>query len=144
MGETTAILVTEFASNKEGAIPIHIPRTLLQKRRWRATAENGTELAADLPKPAIHGTLLKGGNNTYQIHQKPEEVIVIPLPDTPSMAAKIGWYLGNRHLPIAVQNDEMLVELFPTLTDSLDRIGIPYTQRTDVLRVRAHSSAHRH
>ena len=51
-----------------------------------------------------------------------EEVVSISMPEDPSMAAKIGWYLGNRHLPIEVREKEILLESFPTLTDSLDRI----------------------
>ena len=92
----------------------------------------------------MDGTVLESDGRRFVLRQSPEDVVVIPLPETPSMAAKIGWYLGNRHIPIEVREDEMLVEMFPTLTDSLDRIGIGYTLRSDVLRVRAHNSAHRH
>ena len=80
----------------------------------------------------------------YGCAEEPEEVIVIPLPEGTELAAKIGWYLGNRHIPVEVREGEIVVEVFPTLTDSLERIGIGYEERSDVLRCGPHSSGHRH
>ena len=78
------------------------------------------------------------------MQQLPEEVVAIPLPESGELGAKIGWYLGNRHIPIEVRESELVMELFPTLTDSLERIGIPFQVRNDVLNCKPHSSGHRH
>jgi len=146
MAGTAAILVTQVCPPNllEEVTPVRVRRETLQKRRWRAVAGDGTELAIDLVEPARDGDLISGGGRQFVLVQEAEQVVAIPLPGDRKMAAKIGWYLGNRHLPIEVREDEMLVERFPTLTDSLDRIGIGYSLRTDVLRCRAHSSGHRH
>lgn len=96
-------------------------------------------MAVALEKAAQNGNVLLGGGRSFRIAQMPEEVVAITMPEEQSMAAKIGWYLGNRHLPIEVREKEILLESFPTLTDSLERIGIGYTMREDVLNCRPHS-----
>ena len=124
---------------------IAVDRVTLYKRRWRLTFQ-GLELAVDLDSAASHGQTLSNASAShfFQIEQIPEQVIMIPIPTDASMAAKIGWYLGNRHIPIEVREKEMVMENFPTLTDSLTRIGILYEQKTDILRCAPHSADHRH
>ncbi|MGJ8725119.1 MAG: urease accessory protein UreE [Roseibacillus sp.] len=121
------------------AVALPVARITLWTRRWRSTAEDGTVVAVALEKAAQNGNVLLGGGRSFRIAQMPEEVVAITMPEEQSMAAKIGWYLGNRHLPIEVREKEILLESFPTLTDSLERIGIGYTMREDVLNCRPHS-----
>jgi len=129
----------------EQPITVSISRHDLYKRRWRALADDGIELAyAEIPDQKItDGTIVRAGAKNYRVAQISEEVIAVELPDDPSMASKIGWYFGNRHIPIEVRETEIVVEEFPTLCESLSRIGIPFTRRTDILRCPAHSE-HRH
>lgn len=135
-----AILIEEAeeASGEVDAV-VRVDRLRLWKRRWRALAEDGTELAVALEEPAKNGQVLCGGGRRFRIEQEEEEVVVIGMPENASMAAKIGWYFGNRHLPIEVREESILLENFPTLTDSLERIGIPYEIRREVLNCRPHS-----
>jgi urease accessory protein UreE len=135
-----AILLDKIAQEEhEDAVPLPVARITLWTRRWRSTAEDGTVVAVALEKSATNGDILLGGDRSFRIAQMAEEVVAIVMPKERSMAAKIGWYLGNRHLPIEVREEEILLELFPTLTDSLDRIGISYQIRNDVLNCRPHS-----
>ncbi|MBK1833848.1 hypothetical protein JIN78_07240 [Roseibacillus ishigakijimensis] len=121
------------------AVELPVARIDLWSRRWRGEAADGTPVAVSLEKAARNGDCLRGGERVFRICQRPEDVLVIPMPAESSLAAKIGWYLGNRHLPIEVREEEILLELFPTLTDSLDRIGIAYQIRHEVLNCRPHS-----
>ncbi|MEM9079661.1 MAG: hypothetical protein AAGC74_03105 [Verrucomicrobiota bacterium] len=118
---------------------VRVDRLRLWKRRWRGTAEDGLEIAVALVEPAKDGQVLCGGGKRFRVEQIEEEVVVIGMPKQASMAAKIGWYFGNRHLPIEVREDAILLENFPTLTASLERIGIPYEIRCEVLNCRPHS-----
>lgn len=104
------------------------------------------DIAVDLDAPVAHGTVLADTNKQkmYRIEQLPEEVVVIPIPEEATMAAKIGWYLGNRHIPIEVREDTLVMENFPTLVDSLLRIGIKHEVTQDILRCAPHSADHRH
>lgn len=122
---------------------VEVARQDLQKRRWRAVASDGVELAFALDGKLRDGALLKAGGQVYRLTQVRETVIAVALPDDPKMAAKFGWYFGNRHISIEVRDAEIVVEEFPTLTESLDRIGIPYIRREDVLNCPPHSE-HRH
>lgn len=148
MAAPRAILADRLATPSdggcEGGVPIRVPRETVWKRRWRAVADDGTEVAVDLDEPVADGAVLSAGERRFVVVQSAEEVVALALPADPRRAAQIGWYLGNRHIPIEVRADEILVEAFPTLTESLERIGIPHECRHDVLRCRPHSGDHRH
>ena len=141
----SAVLLNEFLPECVGEeTDLPVARVDLWKRRWRGVAEDGTHVAVALSDPSKDGDLLGGGGRKFRVRQLSEDVVAIAMPAEAEMAAKIGWYLGNRHIPIEVRDTELVMENFPTLTDSLERIGIPYEVREDVLRCKAHSSGHRH
>ncbi|MGJ8657718.1 MAG: urease accessory protein UreE [Akkermansiaceae bacterium] len=140
-----AILIEHTAEANASIVPIiiKVDRHTLYKRRWRATAENGTELAVNLPAPVPEGTILTSANDEhYLIQQTTEDVLVISLPTSTQLAAQVGWYLGNQHLPVEIRPDAIILEKLDTLAASLDRIGIPYTFKHDVFRCRMHSHQH--
>lgn len=138
-----AVLVREICNPQDDAEVISVDRHTLYKRRWRATAEDGIELAVDLDQAVSDGTFLKTDENkVYQIKQRSEDVLVITLPDSVEIAAKLGWYLGNQHLPVEVRTDAIILEKLDTLAASLDRIGIPYTFKHDLFRCKMHSHQH--
>lgn len=138
-----ALLLNRTGSASPEAVALPVARIDLWKRRWRGTASDGSEVAVDLPTPAKHEDFLWTNDSCFQISQQPETIIVIALPEKSDLAAKIGWYFGNRHIPVEVRDDAILAEDFPTLTDSLDRIGISWERREDILNCRPHSE-HRH
>ena len=136
-----ALLIEALGDVATGAVPVTVDRHTLYKRRWRATAADGSELAVNLDVPAEIGAILESADGRrFRVEQEEEEVLVIKLPTRTDLAAKVGWYLGNRHLPVEVREDEILLERLQSLADSLDRIGIPYSFRTDTLRCASHSS----
>lgn len=140
-----ATLIQQIITARAGAqsVSVHVDRHTLYKRRWRASAEDGTELAIDLEAPASDGTILKATTGElFQIKQQTEDVLIIALPKTTEMAAKIGWYLGNQHLPVEIRPDAIILEKMDTLAASLDRIGIPYTLKRDVFHCKMHSHQH--
>ena len=135
------LLIEATSEVSADAVPVRVDRLTLNKRRWRAAAADGSELAVNLDAPTAIGAILESADGRrFRVEQEEEEVIVITLPQKSDMAAKVGWYLGNRHLPVEVRENEILLEKLPSLADSLDRIGIPYSYRTDVFRCAIHSS----
>jgi len=138
-----ALLINKTCDEVNHHTRVMIDRHTLYKRRWRAKAEDGTDLAIDLDDPVADGAFLDGQEKgVFKVEQTEEEVLVIPLPKTTELAAKVGWYLGNQHLPVEVRDSEILLENLHTLAASLDRIGIPYTIRKDVFRCTMHSHTH--
>ena len=137
-----ALLIEEVEETGEG-IAVLVDRHTLYKRRWRGTAVDGTELAVALVSPAKNGQCLVGKNGErFVIEQTSEMLVSIPLPQSTKMAAQVGWYLGNQHLPVEVREGEILLEELETLKASLTRIGIPFKTREDVFNCKMHS--HRH
>jgi len=139
-----AVLLDRIGEFSPDAPTLPVLRVDLWKRRWRGAADDGSEVAVSLDEATQDGVCLYGDHACYRVVQLPEEVVAIPLPANAEMAAKIGWYLGNRHIPIEVRETEIVMEIFPTLTESLTRIGIAHEVRQDVLRCRPHSTDHRH
>lgn len=139
-----AILLNRVTDESFDAVGLPVSREKLWTLRWRGTAADGTEVAVALESPAKQGMILASLERSFRIEQEPEEVVAIAMPAESEMAAKIGWYLGNRHLPIEVRKEEIVLANFATLTDSLDRIGIRYEVRQDILLCRPHSEEHRH
>ena len=138
-----ALLVEQTIETATATTKVFVDRHTLYKRRWRAKAEDDTELAVNLESAVPDGTLLDARNGRiFLITQLPEDVLAIPLPKKAEMAAKVGWYLGNQHLPVEIREDEIILENLKTLAASLDRIGIPYTLRKDVFHCKMHSHQH--
>lgn len=138
-----ALLVEQTTKVASTSVKVSVDRHTLYKRRWRAKAEDGTELAVNLDSPVSDGTLLDAGQGRgFLIEQQAENVLVIPLPQKTEMAAKVGWYLGNQHLPVEIRENEIILEQLNTLAASLDRIGISYTLRRDVFHCKMHSHQH--
>ena len=138
-----ALLVEQTIETATATTKVCVDRHTLYKRRWRAKAEDDTELAVNLESAVPDGTLLDARNGRiFLITQLPEDVLAIPLPKKAEMAAKVGWYLGNQHLPVEIREDEIILENLKTLAASLDRIGIPYTLRKDVFHCKMHSHQH--
>lgn len=127
------------------AIAVELDRHTLQKRRWRATAADGTELAIDLPEPVTHGTTIAATETSrYEVRQTPEPVLIVPLPAETDAAARLGWFLGNQHLPVEVRHDAILVEDVATLADALHRHHIHHHHGTEVFLADPHSAHHHH
>ena len=137
------ILIKKTDGDAEDAVLVKVDRHTLYKRRWRATAENGDDLAVNLDAPVGDGAFLDGGEGrVFKIVQSEEEIIAIPLPAAPEMAAKVGWFLGNQHLPVEVTKEEIILEKVNTLRASLKRIGIPFREGKQVFHCKMHSHQH--
>lgn len=126
-------------------VAIQLDRHTLQKRRWRATAVDGTELALDLEEPVSHGdvvAVVEGAR--YVIQQAPEPVLILPLPESTEEAARLGWFLGNQHLPVEVRKDCILVEDIPTLAQAIHKNHIDHRHGHEVFLSDPHSRSAGH
>lgn len=121
-------LITEIQAPSEESQPtifVPIDRHTLMKRRWRTTADDGTDLAIDLAEPCNHGDLLlvsKG--REYRVIQQPEKVVRIKLPESVEESARLGWFLGNQHLPVEIGNQFIQLAHHEHLVMRLAKAGI--------------------
>lgn len=126
-------------------IQLPIDRRKLAKRRFRATAADGTDFGFDLPHPLKHGTPFHETEDTvYIIEQKPEPLLCIPI-DTVQQAAYNGWMVGNMHFPADFQPNAILAEDDPAVRQMLDRNKIPYQEAAAIFQPPAIAAkAHHH
>lgn len=141
-------LITELLAVPPAALPtvaVTVDRHTLAKRRWRAEAGDGLDIAVDLAEPCAHGDVLWTSSSTaYVVEQLVEPVAEIPLPMEAEQAANLGWFLGNQHLPVEIDHGMIRLEASPHLVDLLMRKKIPHEATATVFRPAAHSAGHRH
>lgn len=142
------MLITSLPENVDDSltkIAIELDRHTLQKRRWRTTAVDGTDIALDLEEPVSHGDVIAVNDGArYVIRQTPEPVLIIPLPETSDEAARLGWFFGNQHLPVEVRSDCILVEDIPTLADAIHKNHISHRHGNEVFLSDPHSRSAGH
>ena len=117
-------------------------RLVLAKRRWRATATDGSDFGFDLSAPLADGTAFFASESAvYCIAQKPEPVLEIALIPRPAPVARLGWTIGNLHFPIQVTDEVIRVPDDPALRQLFEREKIPFTtcERVFVPFAKGHS-----
>ncbi|EDY81381.1 UreE urease accessory protein, C-terminal domain [Verrucomicrobiia bacterium DG1235] len=125
-------------------IQLPVDRRKLAKRRFRATAADGTDFGFDLPHPLKHGTAFhETKDSVYLIEQDPEPVLKIPFHDG-TTGAFYGWMVGNMHFPAAFEANFVVAEDDPAVRQLLDRNEIPYQEARQVFQPATAASGHHH
>ncbi len=95
------------------------------RRRKRFTAEGGTDVLLDLPETAMlhdgDGLVLEGGG--YIAVRAAAEKLIEVKARTPGLLARLAWHLGNRHLPIHIGEDRILLRDDHVIVDMLKGLG---------------------
>ncbi len=120
-----------------------------EQRRWvrgQFTTTKGRQIALALPT----GTTLDPGAIVYvgpewylAIEAAPEPVLAIFPPDY-AAAVKIAFEVGNRHFPLALEENILLVPDDTAMVQLLDRIGAKWERRTAVFRPLGKAHRHEH
>jgi len=102
--------------------------------RQRARTLKGREIAIALPT----GTVLMDGDVLYigegyhvTVKAEKEDVLVSVLGDA-TASARLGYELGNRHLPVAIGNDRLVTPYDRLVEDLFARSGIPYSRMKEL------------
>ena len=108
------------------SIPVKLDRHKLARKRWRHSAEDGTDFGTDLEEALSHGdVILTTDTKAYVIEQQPESCFQIALPE-PAKAAWTGWMIGNLHFKAAFSEDGILVPDDLAVEQMLEREHIHY------------------
>lgn len=140
------LITTHFHNIAESKkrIQLNIDRRKLAKRRFRATATDGTDFGFDLNHPLKHGTAFhETEESVYLIEQEPESVLRIPFKDA-EQAALYGWMVGNMHFKAAFETRAILAEDDPAVRQMLERSEIKFEEATAVFQPPANAAAHHH
>jgi urease accessory protein len=100
-----------------------------QKRWLRISLASGEEVSLRLPR----GERLRGGDlllasdgRVIGISAAPERVVRIECP-TPSDLLRVAYHLGNRHVPLQVGVDFLLIQEHPALEEMARSLGARLT-----------------
>jgi len=123
-------------------IPLIAERRVFLKRRWRGTAQDGTEFGFDLESRLHDGCVFyQTPEFDYVIRQEHEPVYVVR-PRTAEEAALAGWKIGNLHMPVEITDGEIRAMHDPAVRQLLEREGWLFEERTllfNPLRITAHA-----
>jgi urease accessory protein len=118
-----------------------------EQRRWvrgRFTTAKGREIALALPTGSTlePGSILWVGPEWYlTVEAAPEPVLVI-FPADRKDSVRIAFEVGNRHFPLALEENGLLVPDDPAMVQLLDRMGATWERRQAIFRPLG--NAHRH
>ncbi|MCW5749428.1 MAG: hypothetical protein KIT36_24775 [Alphaproteobacteria bacterium] len=95
------------------------------RRRKRFVAEGGLEFLLDLgeavPLRDGDGLALEGGGFVRVVAAE-EKLIEVKAADAGALA-RLAWHLGNRHLPVAIQHERLLIRDDHVIVDMLKGLG---------------------
>jgi urease accessory protein len=112
----------------ENRIELAIERRRFLKRRWRATASDGTDFGFDLESRLTDGCVIyQDGNTDYIVRQLPEKVFEVAFTN-PAEGALIGWKVGNLHLPAQIMEGSLRILHDDAMKQLLAREGWPFTE----------------
>lgn len=122
---------------------LNAERRLFLKRRWRASAGDGTEFGFDLQERLRHGCVFYQSDFAdYIVLQEPELVYQVMVGD-PDFAALVGWKIGNLHFPVQITGGLIRTPHDPAIRQLFEREGWPFEEAAVVfnpLRVMPHAS----
>jgi urease accessory protein len=105
-----------------------------EERRWgrrRVRTRGGRDLALALPT----GTTLQPGDVLHldatwyvAVEAAPEPVLSVA-PRSREEALRVAFEVGNRHFPLALDGDRLLVSDDQAMTQLLTRLGVPWERQ---------------
>jgi len=102
-----------------------------EERRWtrkRVTTTAGRELALALPTGSLlrAGDVIAVGEDWYlEVEGRPEPVIAIA-PRGRDEAVRVAFDVGNRHFPLALDGERLLVPDDTAMEQLVTRLGVPW------------------
>jgi urease accessory protein len=120
-----------------------------EQRRWpraRFQTQSGLELALALPSGARlePGQVLCSGPVSYVIVEAAPEPVLAVTPRSHADALRIAFEVGNRHFPLALDGENLLVPDDPAMTQLLTRLGVSFTRALLPFLPLSHPHSHAH
>lgn len=118
------------------------------RRRFRYTADAGTDFLLDLPRATVindgDGLQLDDGR-VIAVAAAPEALIEITAASTTELV-RLAWHIGNRHLPaqlsedrILIREDHVIVAMLHGLGATTRTVSAPFTPESG-----AYANSHAH
>jgi urease accessory protein len=103
---------------------LRLPFDARSRSRLRARLEDGTEVALVLPRGTVlrDGAIVSGAGLRVRVLAADEDVLEVRA-DSPIALARVAYHLGNRHVPVEVGADRLLLGYDSVLADMLIGLG---------------------
>ena len=121
------------------------------RRRLRLSSDAGEPFLLDLPQAAVLGEgdgIALSDGSWLAVKAAPERLIEVTAPD-PALLLRLGWHLGNRHLPtqieasrILIRDDHVIAAMLEGLGARLRRIEAPFTPERGAYAAAPHGHHH--
>lgn len=110
-----------------------------EQRRWtrgRLLTAGGREIALALQTGSVlePGRLLCVESDWFATVEAAQEKILAISPPNPETAIRIAFEVGNRHFPLAIDGDQLLVPDDSAMVQLLERLGVPWERRMAVFK----------
>jgi urease accessory protein len=120
-----------------------------EQRRWvrgRFTTDKGRKIGLALPTGTTLApdTILWIEQDWYLRVEAAAESVLEISPSDCAEAVKIAFEVGNRHFPLAMQGNKLLVPDDKAMVRLMDRLGAPWERRQAVFNPIANSQGHQH
>lgn len=120
-----------------------------EQRRWmrgRFSTEQGRKIGIALPTgttPVPGSILYVGADWCLKIEAAIEPVLEI-FPSDYNEAVKIAFEIGNRHFPLALEENKILVPDDKAMIRLMERLGAPWKRRQAIFDPIGNTPLHRH
>jgi len=120
-----------------------------EQRRWvrgRFTTDKGRQIGLALPTGTTLApdAILWVEQDWYLRVEAATESVLEILPADRAEAVKIAFEVGNRHFPLAMQQNKLLVPDDKAMVRLMDRLGAQYERRQAVFNPIGNSESHQH
>ena len=120
-----------------------------EQRRWvrgRFTTDKGRKIGLALPTGTTLApdAILWVDQDWYLRVEAATESVLEIFPSDYVEAVKIAFEVGNRHFPLAMQGDKLLVPDDKAMVRLMDRLGAPWERRQAVFNPIANTQGHQH
>ena len=120
-----------------------------EQRRWmrgRFTTERGRKIGVALPTGTTLApdTILHVGADWYLKIGAALEAVLEIVPSNYSEAVKISFEVGNRHFPLALEENKILVPDDKVMIRLMERLGVPWNRREAIFNPIGNTQLHQH
>ncbi len=120
-----------------------------EQRRWvrgRFTTDKGRKIGLALPTGTTLApdAILWVEQDWYLRVEAATESVLEIVPSDYEKAVKIAFEVGNRHFPLALQGNKLLVPDDKAMVRLMDRLGAPWERRLVVFNPIGNTQGHQH
>jgi urease accessory protein len=147
------MMVIESVLDPDIPIPDHLEKDVVvldwegrRKPRQRAKTRKGLEIAIAMPTGTVlkDGDILFVGDSYHIVVEAREEDVIVIYPQSIHESARVGFELGNRHLPVSIRSDVISTPYSHDTEGVLMTLQVSYQRKTEIFEPERLTGHHVH